>query len=653
MSPSGQGVLWQPGAARVDTARVTAFRELMATQHDVVLADYPALYEWSVAHPDEFWRGVWEYCGVVGEGSLDTVLVAGESMPGARWFPDTRLNYAENLLADRAADEAEALVFRGEVGATQRLSWGQLRRGAAAVAAALRADGIGPGDRVAGFLPNLPEAVIAMLGAASVGAVWSSCSPDFGIEGVVDRFGQIQPRVLFTADGYRYGGKEIDSLATAHLLMAELPSVERMVVVPFMGGRDDLPNRSCLWEDYCAPYASSQPEYTRLPFDHPLFIMFSSGTTGLPKCMVHSAGGTLIQHLKEHQLHCDLGPGDRLFYFTTCGWMMWNWLVSGLASGATVMLYDGHPLQPESAVWDYAAAERFTILGTSARWLAACEKAGLKPRESHDLQHLRAVLSTGSPLSPESFDYVYRDVHPEVQLSSISGGTDIISCFALGSPVLPVRRGQLQCRGLGMAVAVWDENGKPVTAEKGELVCTAPAPSMPTSFWNDPDGTRYHEAYFDHYEGIWCHGDFAEVTPDGGLIIHGRSDAVLNPGGVRIGTAEIYRVVEQFAEVEESLLVGLQRDGDVTIALFVKLRSGLSLTPELAADIGRRIRAEKTPRHVPGIVRQVPDIPRTISGKIVELAVRNIMHGRAVDNEDALANPEALEAFRVLAAELS
>ncbi len=651
MSLGAQDILWQPDSDRVAAAQVTGFRRQMATRFGVALDDYEALYDWSVAHPEKFWSGVWDFCGVVGDRPSETVLGEDDGMPGARWFPDARVNFAENLLAARLPDEKEALVFQGEVGETRRLSWGELRRQAAAVAAALRAEGIGPGDRVAGFLPNIPEAVVAMLGAASVGAVWSSCSPDFGIEGVRDRFGQIQPRVLFTADGYRYGGKQIESLTTARMLQSELPSIERLVVVPFVGGAESLPLRSSWWEDFLNPHLGCAPEYTRLPFDHPLYIMFSSGTTGLPKCMVHSAGGTLIQHLKEHQLHCDLRPGDRLFYFTTCGWMMWNWLVSGLASGATVMLYDGHPLRPQTAVWDYAAAEKFTILGTSARWLAACEKAGLKPLESHDLSALRSVLSTGSPLSPESFDYVYRDVHPDVQLSSISGGTDIISCFALGSPVLPVRRGELQCRGLGMAVAVWDENGQPVTGEKGELVCTRSAPSMPTSFWNDPDGSRYHSAYFDRYAGIWCHGDFAEVTASGGLIIHGRSDAVLNPGGVRIGTAEIYRVVEQFADIQESLLVGLQRDGDVVIALFVQMQPGRTLTPELVVDIGKRIRQEKTPRHVPGLVRQVPDIPRTISGKIVELAVRNILHGRAVENEDALANPEALEAFRALAQE--
>ena len=652
MNPGDGDILWQPGPDRVHAAQLTRFREEAAERFGLVLPDQAALYDWSVAAPAAFWGHLWQFAGVVGDGAVDPVLVDAGRMPGAHWFPGTRLNYAENLLAARTSDESVALVFRGEDGAASHLTWGELRRDVAAVAAALRADGIGPGDRVAGFLPNIPEAVVAMLGAASVGAVWSSCSPDFGVQGVVDRFGQIQPRVLFAADGYRYGGKEIDSLATARLLLQELPTVERLVVAPLLGREEPLPARSTAWGDYLAAHLGARPDYTRLPFAHPLFIMFSSGTTGLPKCMVHSAGGTLLQHLKEHRLHCDLGPGDRLFYFTTCGWMMWNWLVGGLAAGATLMLYDGHPLQPPEVIWDYAADERFTVLGTSARWLAACQKAGLRPVASHDLGHLRAILSTGSPLAPESFDYVYRDIHPDVQLSSISGGTDIISCFALGSPVLPVRRGELQCRGLGMAVAVWDEDGNPVRGQKGELVCTRPFPSMPTAFWNDPDGSRYRRAYFAKYPGVWCHGDFAELTAHDGMIIHGRSDAVLNPGGVRIGTAEIYRVVEQFPAVQESLLVGLERDGDVVIALFVKLGPGLVLDDELADAIRRRVRAEKTPRHVPRIIRQVPDIPRTISGKVVELAVRNILHGRAVDNEDALANPAALDAFRDLADEL-
>ncbi len=653
MTGGGREILWRPSDARVKRAQVSEFAVRVTQRYDVSLPAYADLHAWSLDHPQLFWREVWDYCRVVAEGDPSEVCRAGAGMVGARWFPGVRLNFAENLLASGQPDGAEAVVFRGEQGPVTRLTWGGLRQSVADLAAALRADGIGPGDRVAGLLPNVPEAVIAMLATASVGAVWSSCSPDFGVAGVVDRFGQIAPRVLFCADGYRYGGKEFDSLDTLEQIVESLPAVERVVVVPVLDQMGKLPAGACHWPDYLAAQHGAALEYEHLPFSHPLYIMYSSGTTGLPKCMVHSAGGTLVQHLKEHKLHCDVGPGDRLFYFTTCGWMMWNWLVSGLASGATVMLYDGHPLRPEPVLWDYAESERFAIFGTSARWIAACEKAGLRPRSSHDLSQLRAILSTGSPLSPHSFDYVYRDVHPDVQLSSISGGTDIISCFALGSPVLPVRRGELQCRGLGMAVEVWDEEGSPLVGGKGELVCTRPFPSMPTGFWRDDDGSRYHRAYFDKYPGVWCHGDFAELTPDGGLIIHGRSDAVLNPGGVRIGTAEIYRVVEQFPEVQESLLVGLSRDDDVRIALFVKLQGDRILDEQLVSAIRARIRREKTPRHVPAVVRQVPDIPRTISGKIVELAVRNILHGLPVENEDALANPESLAAFRALAGELT
>jgi len=637
-------VLWTPDPEKVAATQVIRFRSGVNGQLGLNLDDYDDLHRWSVADRPAFWRALWDFAGVVGDGPGETVLADGDRMPGASWFPEVRLNYAENLL--QGPDEAEAIVFRGETGPTRRLTFAELRETVAGVAAALAADGVGPGDRVAGFLPNIPEAVIAMLAATSLGAVWSSCSPDFGEQGVLDRFGQIEPKVLFTADGYFYGGKGHDSLATAILIQEKLPSLVRAVVVPFRDKTPAIPGSMVSWNDYQDQAAGPAPKYLRVPFNHPLFIMFSSGTTGLPKCMVHSVGGTLLQHLKEHQLHCDVKPGDRLFYFTTCGWMMWNWLVTGLASGATIMLYDGHPLEPKTTLWDYARDEKFTVLGTSARWIAACEKAQLRPTESHDLSALRAILSTGSPLAPESFDYVYRDVKADVQLSSISGGTDIVSCFVLGSPVLPVRRGELQCRGLGMDVAVFDETGHPVTEEKGELVCRSSFPSMPVAFWNDDDGSRYHAAYFDRFEGIWCHGDFAELTSSGGMIIHGRSDTVLNPGGVRIGTAEIYRVVEQFDQVVESLVVGLDVGSDVQIVLFVVLRDGLELDQKLEDDLRRRIREEKSPRHVPAIIRQAPDIPRTISGKIVELAVRNILHDRPVDNVDALANPLALDFFR-------
>ena len=647
---SGDAVLWRPTAAGIEAALATGFRRHLADNAGVECADWDALWRWSVAEPETFWSRFWDFAGVVGDKGDGPWLEGAHLMPGACWFPRARLNYAENLL--QGADEAEALVFKGESGPIRRLTFADLRRQVAAVASALVADGVGPGDRVAGFLPNLPETIIAMLATASLGAVWSSCSPDFGVQGVLDRFGQVGPKVLFAADGYRYGDKEHESLPTVARLREALPDLDRCVIVPFLGGRD-LPEGATAWNDYRAADPPIVPEYRRLPFDHPLFIMFSSGTTGLPKCMVHGAGGTLLQHLKEHRLHGDLGPGSRMFYFTTCGWMMWNWLVSGLASGATVLLYDGHPLEPATVLWDYVAAEGITTFGTSARYLGACAKAGLEPGKTHDLSALEVVLSTGSPLSPEAFDWVYRDVKADLRLSSISGGTDIISCFALGSPVLPVRRGELQCRGLGMAVAVRDDTGREITGAKGELVCTAPFPSMPTGFWNDPDGNRYHRAYFDRFPGVWHHGDFAEVTPSGGMIIHGRSDTVLNPGGVRIGTGEIYRVVDREPDVVESLVVGRRTGDDVRVVLFVVLRPGRDLDDDLVARLRDRIRREASPRHVPAVVRQVPDLPRTISGKTVELAVSRVLHGEPVENIDALANPEALEPFRRLAAELS
>jgi acetoacetyl-CoA synthetase len=650
MTEAGNPILWQPSAARIARARATAFAAEVSRRHGVALAGHEDLYRWSVSEPARFWTEVWRQCGVVGEGPGETAVQDRELMPGARWFPGARLNYAENLLQGDPGQTV--LIFQGECGPPRRLTRGQLESLSGRLAASLQQDGVKPGDRVAGFLPNLPETVIAMLAAARLGAVWSSCSPDFGVQGVLDRFGQIAPRVLFAADGYRYGGKEHDSLAVVGRLQEKLPDLKRTVIVPFLGEDGDWPGAAVSWEDYLSGAGEAPPPYRRLPFDHPLFIMYSSGTTGLPKCMVHSAGGTLLQHLKEHQLHCDLGPADTLFYFTTCGWMMWNWLVSGLASGSAVVLYDGHPLRPETTLWDLAAREGITVFGASAKYLAACQKADLRPGRSHDLEPLRCILSTGSPLLPESFDYVYSEIKSDLQLSSISGGTDIISCFALGSPVLPVRRGELQCRGLGMDVQVFDEQGRAVTATKGELVCTGAFPSMPTGFWNDPDGSRYRDAYFRRYPGNWCHGDFAELRPEGGMVIHGRSDTVLNPGGVRIGTAEIYRVVEKLDEVTESLAVGQQWEGDVRIILFVVLRPGLELTASLAETIKSRLREEKSPRHVPGAIIQAPALPRTISGKLVELAVANILHGRPVENTDALADPGALDFFRDVATTL-
>ena len=624
------------------------------------VSDFPSLYAWSIARPDAFWPEVWRFCGVVaderaGREPWNEVVVGLERMAppdpvlGPRWFTGARLNFAENLL--RHDGDRDALVFWNERGRQRRLSRRALRREVAAAAAAFAALGIGPGDRVAGFLPNLPETVVAMLAAASLGAVWSSCSPDFGANGVYDRFGQIRPRVLVCADGYRYAGKAIDSLARVREVAARIPSIERIVVVPYLEPRPDLTGleRSVTWEELLAPHRDAEyAPYLRLPFDHPLYIMFSSGTTGLPKCMVHSAGGTLLQHLKELVLHTDVGPEDRFFYFTTCGWMMWNWLVSGLAAGATVVLFDGAPLAPPDILWRMAAEERITIFGTSAKYLALAEKEGLAPGRSHDLSSLRAVLSTGSPLPAHGYDYVYDKIKGDLHLASISGGTDIISCFGLGNPIAPVWRGEIQTRGLGMAVEVFDERGRPCRGEDGELVCTRPFPSMPVAFWDDPDGARYRAAYFDVFPGVWRHGDWARLTEHDGLVILGRSDATLNPGGVRIGTAEIYRQVEQLPEVVESLVVGQEWEDDVRIVLFVRLRAGAELDRGLEERIRGRIREHASPHHVPRKILQVADIPRTISGKITELAVRDILHGRPVRNVDALANPAALDLYRNL-----
>jgi acetoacetyl-CoA synthetase len=625
--------------------------------------DFPSLYRWSVARPDAFWPEVWDFCGVVADPWNDVVVGLERMAPpdpalGPRWFPGARLNFAENLL--RFADDREALVFWNEQGRQRTLTYRELGEEVAAVAAALRAHGIQPGDRIAGFLPNLPETVIAMLATASLGAIWSSCSPDFGANGVLDRFGQIEPRVLFCADGYRYAGKAIDSLARAREVCERIPAIERVVVVGYLSERPELSGiRGAIgWNEWLDGATAGQRDRTsippsrrpavRLPFDHPLYIMYSSGTTGLPKCMVHGAGGTLLQHLKELVLHTDLTRDDRIFYFTTCGWMMWNWLVSSLAVGATVVLFDGAPLVPSTVLWDMAERERVTVFGTSAKYLALAEKEGLRPARTHDLSALRAILSTGSPLPPNGFDYAYRDVKADLHLASISGGTDIISCFALGNPIAPVWRGELQARGLGMAVDVYDERGRPVRDRDGELVCTRPFPSMPVAFWNDPDGSKYRAAYFDHFPGVWRHGDWARLTEHDGLVITGRSDATLNPGGVRIGTAEIYRQVELLPEVVESLVVGQEWQGDVRIVLFVRLRQGVELDQALEELIRRRIREHASPHHVPRRIVAVADIPRTISGKITELAVREVIHGRQVTNTEALANPAALELFRGL-----
>ncbi len=612
------------------------------------ITDFASLYKWSVDAPADFWQKLRHFCGVKISREADAVVEDLHRMPGANWFPGMRLNFAENLLRHR--DERPALVFWNESGRQSSWTYAELHAQVACLASALREHGISKDDRVAGFLPNLPHTIAAMLATTSLGAAWSSCSPDFGVKGVLDRFGQIKPRVLFTADGYVFGGKRFSSLPRVREVAAAIPEIERLVVVPYLEERPDPGlDRAVLWDDFTAGNAGAEIEFAQLPFDHPVYIMYSSGTTGLPKCMVHGAGGTLLQHLKELVLHTDLKRDDRIFYFTTCGWMMWNWLVSSLGVGATVLLYDGSPMKPTPGVlFDLAEQEGMTIFGTSAKYLALVEKEGVRPRRTHDLRRLRTMLSTGSPLAPESYDYVYGEIGDDLCLSSISGGTDLISCFALGNPIAPVWRGELQTRGLGMKVEVFDEDGRGVVGEKGELVCTAPFPSMPVGFWNDPDGAKYHGAYFAHYPGVWRHGDWAELTERGGMIIHGRSDATLNPGGVRIGTAEIYAQAEQLEEVVECLVVGQEWDDDTRIVLFVRLRQGLELDDELRQRLKKQIRANASPHHVPKRIVQVADLPRTRSGKITELAVREVVHGRPVKNIDALANPEALELYRDL-----
>ncbi|HXZ20128.1 MAG TPA: acetoacetate--CoA ligase [Candidatus Acidoferrales bacterium] len=643
-------VLWKPSLERIAAANLTRFIKAAEAVSGLHFADYAAVWRWSVDCPAAFWRLVWTFCGVIGDGPGDVALERPGEMPGARFFPHAKLNFAENLL--RHSDSSDALVFWGEERVRRRMSWSALHASVSQLQQALKAEGVKPGDRVTAILPNMPEAIIAMLAATSLGAIWSSCSPDFGVQGVLDRFGQIQPKVLLAVDGSFYNGKTLDALGKLPEIVSRLPSLSRVIVVPYVSEKPALPDipRAVLFADYVASHKPRTVEYTRLPFNHPLYILFSSGTTGAPKCIVHGAGGTLLQHLKEHQLHCDIKPGDRVFYFTTCSWMMWNWLASALASEATLLLYDGSPMHPSGRVlFDLADAEGMTLFGTSAKFIDACSKAGLEPAKTHRLDSVCTVTSTGSPLVAESFHYVYRAIKQDVHLASISGGTDIVSCFVLGNPIAPVYRGEIQARGLGMAVDVFDDRGKPLHGAKGELVCVKPFPSMPVGFWNDPEARKYHAAYFERFPGVWCHGDWTELTPRDGVIIFGRSDAVLNPGGVRIGTAEIYRQVEQVPEVLESIVIAQDWDNDVRVVLFVRLRDSLTLTPEIERKIIEQIRMNATPRHVPAKILQVDDIPRTKSGKIVEMAVRDVVHGRPVKQLDALANPESLDLYKDLA----
>ncbi len=641
--------LWQPSAKRIAASNLTAFMARVERDWGVRLESYDDLYAWSIAEMEKFWTSLWDECGVIAETRGTAVLTDGDKMPGARFFPEARLNYAENLL--RRRDEADAIVFWGEDKVKRRLSFQALYDQVSRLAQALAGAGVAPGDRVAGFMPNMPETVIALLATNAIGAVWSSCSPDFGVQGVLDRFGQIEPKVLFCPDGYYYNGKSIDSLARVREVTAALPSVRKIVVVPYLNPTPDISgiDRALTVADFTAPFGAGEIPFVRQPFDAPLVIMYSSGTTGKPKCIVHGQGGTLLQHLKEHRLLCDVKRDDRVFYFTTCGWMMWNWLISALACEAALLLYDGSPFYSDGNVlFDYMDAEKGTLFGTSAKYIDALKNAGLEPKATHDLSSIRTITSTGSPLVPEGFDYIYQHVKADVCLSSIAGGTDIVGCFVGGNPIGPVWRGEIQKRCLAMAVEVYDDQGRPVHGQKGELVCTRPFPSMPVGFWDDPDGSRYRAAYFETYPNVWRHGDYVELTEHEGIVIYGRSDATLNPGGVRIGTAEIYRQVEQLDEVEEAIVVGQDWQGDVRVILFVRLRPGLALDDELVTRIKARIRAGCTPRHVPAKVILVADIPRTKSGKIVELAVRDVIHGRPVKNKEALANPEALRLYENL-----
>ncbi|CAN2045969.1 Acetoacetyl-coenzyme A synthetase [Candidatus Magnetomoraceae bacterium gMMP-1] len=640
-------LLWKPSEEYIKQSNIYKFMQNVNKKYGLDLKDYPGLYQWSIDNIPEFWAEMWDYADIKASQTYAQVIDDINKMPGAKWFAGAKLNFAENLL--RYRDDKTAIIFKGEARDIIKMSYAELYVNVARMAYSLREIGVSVGDRVVGFMPNMPQTIIAMLASASIGAAWSSCSPDFGIKGILDRFGQIKPKVLFTANGYFFKGKKLDSVERISNILKQLNSVQKVVVVPYTEEKADissLPN-AVHYDDFISSKSNLSIEFEQLPFDHPLYVMYSSGTTGLPKCMVQSAGGILLHQLKELMLHTDLKREDNIFYYTTCGWMMWNWLTCALGTGAALTLFDGNPFYPNrNVLWQLAQDEKITVFGTSAGYLSALQHAGVKPGKEYDLSNLRAVLSTGSPLSAEGFDFVYQEIKEDFQLSSISGGTDLNGCFALGCPILPVYTGELQCRGLGMKVQCFDKNGNHVLNQKGELVCTAPFPSMPIYFWDDPDGKKYHNAYFDIYPNIWRHGDFIEITDRGGVIIYGRSDATLNPGGVRIGTADIYRIVEAMDEIADSIVIGQDWKNDVRIVLFVKISEGFELTNELKKKIVAKIRKTASPRHVPAKILRVEDIPYTLNMKKVELAIKKVIHNQEVLNKDALANPQSLDLYK-------